>query len=171
MIHASSSGGVMRQMVGVALAAIAVVSWPEVNEARFISPRIIMFYGDPLRSPIYITGQDSRVLHDIENPTDLRASEFSTRRFIKMAMFWGTQWDPYYFGKQSLKGLTPDKAGQHGRLYLGGDESSVPVVLQTVPRIQPFAIPSDSNAFSWGGPLPAESVAVLRRYGVPTRMP
>lgn len=159
----------MCQIVGVVLAAMAIVSSPAVDEARFVSPRIIMFYGEPLRSPIYITGEDSRVFHDVENPTDLRASGFSNRRFIQVAMFWGTEWDPYYFGKLPLKGLTPDKAGQHRRLYLR-DNESVPVLLQTYPRLKAVAMPSDSNDFIWGGPLPLESVALLRRYGVPTRI-
>jgi hypothetical protein len=159
----------MRRIVGVALTALAIVSWPAVNEARFISPRIIMFYGEPLRSPIYITGEDSRVFHDIESPTDLRPAGFSNRRFIQVAMFWGTQWDPYYFGKLPMKGVTPDKAGQHGRLYLT-DNESVPVLLQTRPSLKAVAMPKDSNEFSWGGAIPSESVALLGRYGVPTRI-
>jgi len=158
----------MRLAAGVVLAAIAIVSWTSTNEARFVSPRIIMFYGEPLRSPIYITGEHSRMFHDIENPTDLRVSGFSKRRFIKVAMFWGTAWDPYYFGTLPLKGLTPDKAGQHGRLYLA-DGKAAPTLLQTVPHLKPVALPSDPNDFVWGGPVPVESVALLRYYRVPTR--
>jgi len=159
----------MRMAARFVLAAISVACWTATNEAMFISPRIIMFYGEPLRAPIYITGEHSRMFHDIEDPTELRVSGFSNRRFIKVAMFWGTQWDPYYFGKLPLKGLTPDMAGQHGRLYLA-DREGMPFLLQTVPRLKPVPLPTDPNDFSWGGPVPSEAVSLFKYYGVPTRI-
>ena len=153
-------------MLGRVLLAVLVTIVLNVPSRSFVSPRVIMFYGEPLKAPIFITGEDSRVLHDLQNPASLTVADVRHRPFVAMASFWGTEWDDYYFGRRSVQDLTPEQAGQHGRLYLG-DDSKPPVVLQTYPRLRPVPLPVNDMALTWGGELPSTVVEKLRSFQVP----
>jgi hypothetical protein len=99
--------------------ALALLLWVPTHAA---APAIIMFYGDPLERPLFVTprspaldflffGRDSA-------PPVLNETDLKDRAFVKVAMFWGGDWRKYVDDRQLLSTLRPEDANQHGRLYL-----------------------------------------------------
>src|SRR5689334_2520114 len=82
-------------------------------------PRLIMFYGGPLQKPVILADWQENLLfvaatHDEAKVTS-RALE--GRPYIKVAMFWGPEWEHYVEEGRPLDKIRPDQANQHSRFY------------------------------------------------------
>jgi hypothetical protein len=130
-----------------------------------VRPMIIMFYGPGLEHPVFLT--DTMVFHDLENPTTITPRDVGNRKYLNVAMFWGTQWNPYVSGERPLSELTSMMANQHGRFY-PATASAPAVLLQTKPQLERAIVPTDTDVLTWGGELTPNDVAFLVRSGVPT---
>ena len=151
----------------VSLAGLFLLGWAAAPVLA-ISPVVIMVYGAPLQHPVFIT--ERRFFHDIENPTTITVNDMGERPYLKLAMFWGPQYERHVSDRNLLLQLQPEQAGQHGRLYL--PSKTLPaVVLQTAVRsaavVQAAPFPTDDRLLTWGGTLNAADLDFLRQSGVP----
>ena len=147
----------------VTIAAICLV-----QSVAAISPVVIMFYGEPLTVPVFVTAV--RFFHNYENPTTITVADMKERPYLKVAMFWGPEYEKYAVDPSLLPELRAEKAGQHARLYLSS--GSDPIVLLQMPVgspnvVQPAPIQTDPTAYTWGGKLRPDDVDFLRKVGVP----
>jgi hypothetical protein len=133
-----------------------------------IAPVVIMIYGPPLTEPVFIT--EVRFFHDVNNPTRVTASDLVDRPFMKLAMFWGPDYQRYVDDPTLLSQLKPEQAGQHGRLYLRTATEPAMVIqtpVLTAGVVNPAPIPTDVRAFTWGGVITDAQAKVMRAAGVP----
>jgi len=76
------------------------------------------------------------------------------RPFFELALFWGPEWSAYVDSGKFLDKLRPEDANQKGRFYPAfGDK---PAVISAGPTVKQ---------------VPAESLRLLERYGIHTRLP
>jgi hypothetical protein len=98
------------------------------------APGVIMIYGAPLAAAVFLRHGDSSDLPRLANfwcggtrgPVPTPAG-FEGRAYLKVAMFWGSEsWmEPSTFDRIAPT-LRPERAHQHGRLYLpANDEPAV----------------------------------------------
>jgi hypothetical protein len=158
----------MRRRKPFSLLAIGVlvITFGMTQPAFAIRPVVIMFYGEPLRQPVFLT--DTMVFHDLENPTAITSKDVAGREYLRVAMFWGTQWNQYLSGERPLRSLTPEMASQHGRFYPATSDRSA-VLLQTKPQLERMPIPEDPSVLTWGGVLDASWIDGLVARGVPAK--
>lgn len=158
----------MRKVERISAVAIAVVAiaLAMTQPASAVRPVIIMFYGEPLQQPVFLT--DTMVFHDLENPTDISVKDVAGRRFLRVAMFWGTQWNQYVSGEKPLRSLKPELASQHGRFYPATPDRPA-VLLQTKPGLRQAPVPEDATDLTWGGTLDSSWIEGLIARGIPAR--
>jgi hypothetical protein len=108
------------------------------------------------------------IFHDLANPTSIRVSGLGDQKYFDVAIFWGPRFMPYRNAQKPLTELTPEQAGQHGRLYVATPTAPA-VLLQTYPRQVPVPIPADTSLYIWGGVVPDSGVERMIRAGVPVR--
>jgi hypothetical protein len=156
-----------RSVRTLAAAAVALLVL-HVQPLHAIGPTVLMFYGDPLKKPVLVTGADAGVFADVLRPTTVTAKDTTGRSYISVALFWGSAADPAANGVP-LAQLTPQMAWQHGRLYAA--TASQPALLVTTAFLkQAQAVPgqNEGGVFVSGGPLQPNALAVLQRLGIPT---
>jgi hypothetical protein len=157
-----------RRILTIAVVALLLVAaWPG-QRALAIGPTVIIFYGEPLKKQVVISGRDITLFGDLTHP--LPPMPTSGRTFITVALFWGLASNPAGNGVPIAE-LTPAMASQHGRYYPATATQPAAIMMTTTAKgiAQP---PPDASRgttpFVWGGPLPVEAVALLKRLGIPT---
>jgi len=87
-------------------------------------PTVLMFYGGPLKNPVFVTGADSVTVAPAFRPGSStgpggaeNASTLNGRPFISVACFWGPPSNPAMNGVERLSDLKPEMATQHARFY------------------------------------------------------
>ena len=101
-------------------------------------PTVLMFYGPPLKAPIFVTGEDSVAIAPAFQPAPLSptppqptAATVEGRPFISVACFWGPPSNPARNGVENLSDLRPEMANQHARFYLA--TASQPAAIFSTP--------------------------------------
>jgi hypothetical protein len=130
------------------------------------TPTVVMFYGDPLKEPIYLTDADAALFGGLLAPASIKATDLGNRPYRAVAIFWASRSNPANNGTPVAQ-LKPEMAWQHGRLYL--PTAGQPAVLLTTMLTkvaQGVPIPSNAAAFVWGGPVSDAALAVLKQKGI-----
>lgn len=105
---------VLKPVLILAIVATGMV-WSSATTTA-VRPVIVMFYGGGLTESVFV--KDTMIFHELANPTSLKAADFSGRKYLDVAAFWGASWNPYYNGQKPLTELRPGLAGHHGRVYV-----------------------------------------------------
>lgn len=154
----------------IVVAATLAIGFSAAAPLLALGPTVLMFYGEPLKKPVLVTGADVAAFGDmLLTPTTAPAPE-ARRTFIMVALFWGPPNNPANNGVP-VDQLTPQMAWQHGRLYPA--TTTQPALLLTdrfVKAVQATA-PTRDSAYDCGGPLSAAAVALLQRLGIPAGPP
>jgi hypothetical protein len=166
-----------------ALLLAGVVAASTVAPLGAAAPGVIMIYGAPLAAPVFLRHGDAADMPRQANfwcggvrgpvPTPAR---FEGRAYLKVAMFWGSEsWmEPSMFARIAPT-LRPERAHQHGRLYLpANDEPAILLSTEFVrfdPTAQPPApilppVPASPGQFAFSCLLDARDVARARSLGV-----
>lgn len=147
-------------------------------------PTVIMFHGGTLKQPVFATGADTPAFSAfVSGPAAvpaITAKDMGDRAFVNVAFFWGPRDNPANNGTP-LADLKPEMTWQHGRFYpaiadkpammfMTGSvlqkQMSMPFMLQGGSRMS--AVPSDPASFHARRDVPAATLDVLKRLGVPT---
>jgi hypothetical protein len=145
-----------------ALAILVVTSQP----LQAIGPTVLMFYGEPLKKPVLVTGVDTGAFADVLRLTTVTAAETTGRTYLNVALFWGSPADPAANGVPIAQ-LTPQMAWQHGRFYPAtARQPALLLTAQFMKKAQ--GVPDDHTVFNSGGALAPSAIAVLQRLGIPT---
>ena len=154
-----------RTLVTVTAALILIGIWPG-QRTDAMPASLLMFYGDPLKKPVLVSGDDARAFGDLQ----LNGSApppTTGRTFIKVAIFYGPADDPAV-NRVPVDRLTPQMAWQHGRFYpaTAGQPALLVVARMQVKATQ--TLPDDRTMLATMGPVSPSAVAVLKRLGIPT---
>lgn len=106
-------------LLSASLLVVAAVAPPTVYAA---GPTIVMFYGESLPEPVFITIKNGEDANKYDPLFECRGDGIlpkgiGTRPFVNLAMFWG-KWERQVADPSLLAELVPTSAPQHGRLYL-----------------------------------------------------
>ena len=155
-----------RTLAVAAMTALALFAFA-ARPLHAIGPTVLMFYGEPLKKTVLVTGADTVPFGDFLTPSTVTPQDTVGRGFIKVALFCGPLSNPAANGTP-LEKLTPEMAWQHGRLF-PATATQPALLLTTAFTKQAVGVPTSSGAagFTAGGALTPDAVAVLRRLGVP----
>ena len=123
------------------------------------APEIILVYGDllPERREIANWYENHQLLLTSKpaavGPLGLAVPR-GRRPMLNLALFWGVQWRPVAQSPERLRALRPGQASQEGQFYPAVGDAPAVLAVGSI-----FGVVSDSG------------LAVLRRHGVPVRMP
>jgi hypothetical protein len=150
-------------------------------------PTVLMFYGGPLKTPIFVTGADSVVVAPAFRPTSgtsspvEHAGSMGNRPFISVACFWGPPSNPAMNGVGTLADLTPDMAMQHARFYPATATEAAAVFTTSMTTLKgrdvqgalaaapgAMAIGNVQTKSMRGAPPPAQAAAFFMTGPVPT---
>jgi hypothetical protein len=130
------------------------------------SPTVVMFYGEPLKAPIYLTDADAAAFGNLLSKATVTSQDVANRPYRSVAIFWASRSNPANNGTPVNK-LTPEMAWQHGRLYLPAAGRPALLLTTMMTKVaQSVPIPSNDAAFVWGGPVSDAVLAVLKEKGV-----
>jgi len=145
--------------LGVAALAVAALTSPALAKG----PRILMVYGSPLAKPIIVNNwaNNEKLMFAITDDMSVQHAHLRGRPYFRLALFWRETWDQYMKHHKPSTALHPNQADQFARFYPAYGASRPLFVLDSIPgpytslvrRIRPAGL------------------AVLRRYGVPVRLP
>ena len=159
-----------RTLATAAAILMLIAMWPG-QEARAIPASLLMFYGEPLKKSVLVSGDDARAFGDLQQ-TGSAAPSTAGRNFIAVAIFYGPANDPAVRGVPPDQ-LTPQMAWQHGRYYpaTAKDPALFLVTNMQVKQMKMATAPMpDANTrFISMGPLSPNALAVLKRLGIPTQ--
>jgi hypothetical protein len=151
------------------VAFLAVLALTTSVHAAF--PRLIMFSGGSLRSPLVMTDWPALAafLQGLPEPLSIPEEALSGRPFLQVTMFWGPQWKAYMDEGKSVSALRPEQGNEHGRFYPATANASAVLLLTGAPNYfdTPRPVPVELQAFSKGHVLDANSLRLLERAGVP----
>src|SRR5437667_257978 len=102
-----------RTLATAAAVLILIAMWPG-QQARAIPASVLMFYGEPLKKSVLVTGEDARAFGDLQQGSGSAAPSTTGRSFITVAIFYGPANNPAVNGTP-VDQLTPQMAWQHGR--------------------------------------------------------
>ena len=126
----------------------------------------LLFYGGSLPKPVIVSGADAATFNNVTARASIAAGELDNRPYLQVALFWGTRADPANNGAR-LEELKPEMAWQHGRFYPAvKGKPALLLTTELTKHAQAAPLPSNGSAFPWGGPVPANALAVLQRLGV-----
>jgi hypothetical protein len=155
------------------LLAVGLLLTPSATSRTMAAPRIVMFYGEPLPAAVYLTdwAELGHLQTLLSYGETYETSKLRDRPYLKVAMFWGSDWNDYLEQGRSVTALAPAEARQHGRLYLGSKEvpavfidSFVSNALGTPPAPMPLTLAQFGRArIVW-----KEAIEILFKRGVPT---
>lgn len=134
-------------------------------------PRLIMFSGGPLKSPLVMTDwyAVAAFMQSLPAPGPIQESVLSGRPFMQVTLFWGPSWKAYMDEGRPISILKPDQGNAHGRFYPATTSSPAVFLHTDAPNLfdTPVAVPTGVSAFSSGYFLDANSIRLLERAGVP----
>jgi len=134
-----------------------------------VPPAVMMFHGEPLANPIFVTGKDTLPFGDLFTPLrQATRPSLDGRKFVSVAIFSGPIDNPAHNGTP-LARLTPQMATQHARLYFA--TATLPAVMMVTDYLKQMSgVPPPDATGEYRSPhvLSPEALAVLKRLGVPT---
>lgn len=123
----------------------------------------MIVYGRPLAKPVVFSnwGENETLMVVANDDMSVLHARLKGRPFLRVAMFWGTEWVQYMRHHKPLSALRPSQANQSARFYPAYGSSPALFVFDSIPgpytslirRIRP------------------KGLAVLVRHGVPVRLP
>lgn len=142
------------------LLASTVIASPAVAA----SPWFMMFYGSPLSKPIVLKNSkgdfENFIVLENTKVMYIEPESLDGRSYVKMALFWGPEWQRYRDEGKPVDALRPEQANQHARFYPTVDGADALIV------IDPISVSGSSVRVRRVEP---EGLAVLARHGVPVR--
>jgi hypothetical protein len=147
------------------LASGAAAARTASSRSAFAAPEIIIVYGEPLREPRVIAdwAENHKLLLSAAGPTASVLGGPATpaaivapagRPALRLALFWGAAWRSTAASPARLRALRPEQANQQGLFYPATDGAPAHLMVGTI-----------------SGTVSDSGLAVLRRHGVPVRLP
>ena len=138
-------------ITGLTMAAHSVAEAP-----AFAAPEIIIVYGSLLPEQRVIASfkENHRLLLSVGGPAPFPYIALARRPELRLALFWGSAWRATAESPARLRVLRPEQANQQGTFYPATE--NVPALL---------SVGASTGVLSDSG------LAVLRRHGVPVRIP
>ena len=162
-----------RRIVRIRVAAVAFLVALALGTSVYAAfPRLIMFSGGSLKSPVVMTDWPAiaAFLQSLPEPNTIPEATLSGRPFMQVTMFWGPQWKAYMDEGKPVSELRPEQGNEHGRFYPATATSPAVLVLTGAPNNfdTPRAVPAGLSAFTRGHVLDANSLRLLALAGGPT---
>src|SRR6185295_16723347 len=144
--------------VSVGFATIVVAAALLAGSAHAAAPRIVIFSGKPLAHQVVISDWPSifRVVERLSTARAARRAELARRPRMRVSMFWGPRWIDYLKEGNRASALRPRQADQSGSFY--PDQRGRPALIDL------------GWAGRWPRVVPAKALAILDRFGVPTKL-
>ena len=156
---------IVRNVIVASAAALVLVH--SAPRLQAIGPTVMMFYGAPLKTPVFVTGADTSPFGDLHRPRSIALQDLAGRPYVSIALFWGPPNDPAVNGTRNLVDLRPEMAWQHGRFYPATATHPAALVTTSFTKGQQGVPPPQQTAmFVSGGPVSTAALAVLQRVGV-----
>lgn len=148
------------RLLSVAIATIVAAAALGAGVADAAAPRIVIFSGKPLGHPVVISDWQaiSGVFEQLV-PAYARVApraELAGRPRLRVSMFWGPRWIDYLREGKRASALRPGQADQFGSFYPAWRGRAALIDLSGAGR-SPRVVPS-------------KAIAVLKRFGVPTKL-
>jgi hypothetical protein len=149
----------VRPLLAALIAALAIAGAPtrstRSTRRTRAAPEIMLVYGAPLaeRRVIADQAENLRLLLAVVDRTATPPIP-PARPALQLALFWGAEWRDAARSPARLRALRPEQATQHGVFYPA--TATAPAMLALDATI---------------GTVSDSGLAVLRRHGVPTRLP
>jgi hypothetical protein len=145
----------MRTLALVAVVAAAAVS---AGVARAAAPRIMIVSGKPLAHQVAISNWSSisTAVDGLTNARVVPRSLLAQRPRLKLSLFWGSRWIAYLREGMRASALRPTQADQFGSFYPAWHGRPALIDLPWAGR--------------WPRVVPAQALATLRRFGIPTSL-
>jgi hypothetical protein len=164
----------MRVIGFTAIVAALCLAFSTSGSAR-MSPSVLMFYGGPLRQPVFMLNHNAELLTSHADFWCGRSHvviqrQLEDRPFVNIAMFWGVD-----VQDGQLSALKPEEAHQQGRLYVASGNVPAAVVSTDFVRPQadgrpaPRRVPKETSEFKYGEWLTAADVQIAEHLGLPVR--
>jgi hypothetical protein len=161
-MHRQTARAVLLGLATLVTAGTTATPAPARSVGRaFAAPEIVIVYGDPLPEPRIIADweENHRLLLSVAgapspSPLGLPPAPLAGRPALRLALFWGISWRATAQSPERLRALRPEQANQQGLFYPA-----------TADAPAHLAVGSIAGAVSDSG------LAVLRRHGVPVRLP
>ena len=145
-----------RLALTVAIAGSTTAGHSAPDAPAFAAPEIIMVHGSALPQPRVISTwkENHALLLSVSGRAPFPFTALDERPALRLALFWGSWWRSTAESPERLRALRPEQASQRGTFYPAtGSEPALMIVGQTA------GVVSDSG------------LAILRRHGVPIRLP
>ena len=139
--------------LAVIISIVSAVWVSGYGQASSAAPRVMMFYGDLLESPVFIAGQDSFDLmvelakNEPSSSNAVSSDVTYGRPRIDIAFFWGPQWKT---DEASLARLTPEQTS-FGAMFFPAAQGAPAII-----HYRGYYIASEPT------------LEILRKFGVPT---
>jgi hypothetical protein len=146
------------RILSVAIATIVAAAALAAGVADAAAPRIVIFSGRPIAHQVVISDWEAvfRVVEQIAPARVVPRAKLAGRPGLKVSMFWGPRWIDYLREGKRASALRPGQADQSGRFYPAW-------------RGRPALIDLPW-AGQWPRVVPPRALAVLKRFGVPTKL-
>lgn len=146
--------------LSVAIATVVAAAVLTAGAAHAAAPRIVIFSGGPIAHQVVISDWEA-VFRVVEQIVPARAhvaprAKLAGRPRVKVSMFWGPRWNDYLAQGKRASALRPGQADQSGSFYPAW-------------RGRPALIDLPW-AGQWPRVVPSKALAVLKRFGVPTKL-
>src|SRR5579872_66877 len=152
---------IRRAALAAALAVLALTASAFPASAK--GPRIMIVYGHSLPRPVIISNwRDNAVLMVAANDAmSVLHAHVRGRPYLTMALFWGTEWVRYMSQRKPPSRLKPSQANQFARFYPAYGSDPALLVFNAIP----------GTYTSLARHVAPAGIAVLRRHGIPVRLP
>lgn len=149
----------MKRLLLALLAGVAALL-ASASVAQAAAPRIVIISGEPLKRQIVISDWEKifQIVAEVAPARPVPRTQLANRPRLKLSMFWGPRWNEYLASSKPASALRPRQADQTGSLYPAW-------------RGRPALIDLLPWAGRWPRPLSAKALAILKRYGVPIKLP
>lgn len=148
------------RFLSVAIATIVAAAALAAGAAHAAAPRIVIFSGKPIGHQVVISDWQA-IFRVFDQTVPARArvaprAKLAGRPRLKISMFWGPRWIDYLNEGNRASALRPGQADQFGSFYPAWRGRAALIDLP--------------GAGQWPRVVPPKALAILRRFGVPTKL-
>lgn len=142
----------------LAFLVAVIVSALGASSAGAAVPRIVILSGKPLEHQVVLSDwlEISRVLSGVMAARPAPRAQLADRPRLRFSMFWGPVWNEYLASGKRATALRPRQADSFGHFYPAWRRRPALLDLPWYGR--------------WPRAVPASSLAILGRSGVPVRL-
>lgn len=150
-----------RVRINLSLLMGALLIFTFINPVYAAAPRLLMLYGKPLPKPIILDDwqENLKLMLAVTEASPISAEELKDRPYLKMAFFWGLEWDRYVKEGKPLDKLCPEDGNQHGRFYPAVGEAEAVFAFDNIPGPGPLR-----------RRVKAAGLKILERHGIKVRV-